>query len=1478
MHKLLHLASEEAWDGVIEELNMCMDDLSMMDEDGDTVFTMACFAGNEPVVAKLLEDEHVDDWINIANQKGFTGLMCACLQGHEHIVDLLLEHGSIDVNLSDNEGMTALMYATRNGFPAVVSQLLAVAHVHVNQVDTSQSSAFVHACKVGNQQIVELFLRQSIINVNQADQEGWTGFMSVCNDGHKDLTSLLIQNSSVDINRTGHLGMSAFLLVCKNGDFDLVRLFLDQPNLNVAQENEEEWTAADFISRKLHCAAHGDPKENEEIVNLIGKIMARGGTVKHAMSNMECRGECKGAVMNLAEWAYENKWTEIGAQLQSGYYGDINKPYRGARLLERCCKAGQHELLAIVLQQPGVQVDHVNYERHTALDMAVAHKHVECVQLLLAHGASTQHDNMTTLRHLRHGPKNPAKAAEIKLVVDHEERRRKEYPLHCLLQFKKYDMFKESLKTCKVSIDKPDQDGKTVLMVASEQGLVDIVRRLVQNGADLDMHQGDDDHDVLSQRGSIASNRTTTDVRADGDGKTALMYASAGGHKEVVELLLEYLAEVDHVDHGGKTALMMAAEIGSEEVVQVLIEHEADIDMQHDAEDVDGIGNKTALAYAVTSGHYEVVEILLESLADTDMLYTLDGKEFTIDALLKLKLKEVLHPLRSNWRTCLDLLKKEMSYRANSSVYVEKLRSKFQALTEDEPFDETLFRRAINAEPSLGSLFLNDCLRVERHELAFSKLELVYGMGDDLQTSALHAVLELESDNPDFMFRAKKLLEHVVLQRILSLKWEFFAQRLFFEQIFSYIVLLISMTISVTLHGMNVDSRDALIRAKVDTMDDDYDVEISMWTIAVMFSLVGFGAAQLLRPKPLWLLARFLHDGKLTFEPTMYIPNLSALKIRARWAIFVFMLVGTLAMSVPVLFYILPVMRNQKYHVYANWVVNGSLWLAACYFTDLEWREFQGDKGSWGTKISNYFKSGFNCCQLFTYMVILVVYVPHELGLQWLYPGLDKINLCLGCLLTLGLWILSLQYVAVFRTGGYLLPMMSGILQDVWNFLTFFAVFQLGLTCVFYQLFHNYADIYGYESFFHAFCTTFFVLFGQFRTELWDGDSVLKDDNLIFAFSIILVLFHACVVTVILMNVLLATVNKTVDRGLERSKVEALWSYAECILRLEVTLDRDQQKSMAFIDVPRDGQLPNYFDETPENLPLMPRSMMTSVRSNSWQYGGILNPAFGEKVSKAEMDANDMKITKDVAEHVKEWDECVNDLETATLEEMESVMGLLQRTSHFTTAPYHDELCAMSDAIPKVMHVFMDAKKKRAPTIATKTNRIHQMHKKVQRELVYLKTQVAKLPKRPSAALFYQVVHGQTFAETLLACNKAVQTHFDQVVERFELAEESTLTDLSQQLHDATKGTTDLLEGQSELMDEMEKKMQSLLYVDQSVRDGQTEHQAQLLRLQQQVSQQHMLLETMAETLEKLATTRPHERFRRRVSAPRRNLRKSSAA
>ncbi|MGQ9367779.1 ankyrin repeat domain-containing protein [Azospirillum sp. ST 5-10] len=125
--------------------------------------------------------------------------------------------------------------------------------------------------------------------------------------------------------------------------------------------------------------------------------------------------------------------------------------------------------------------------------------------------------------------------------------------------------------------------GKTPLMVAAEQGLLDQVRSLLRRGA---------------------NPRARTET-----GATPLMYAAYGGHAGLVDLLAAAGADVDAANVDGKTALMAAAARGNAAVVRTLLARGAAVDRptRH---------GWTALMYAANGGHDAAARLLMAGGAD----------------------------------------------------------------------------------------------------------------------------------------------------------------------------------------------------------------------------------------------------------------------------------------------------------------------------------------------------------------------------------------------------------------------------------------------------------------------------------------------------------------------------------------------------------------------------------------------------------------------------------------------------------------------------------------------------------------------------------------------------------------------------------------------------------------------------------------------------------------------------------------------
>ncbi|XP_068608545.1 kinase D-interacting substrate of 220 kDa B [Brachionichthys hirsutus] len=128
-------------------------------------------------------------------------------------------------------------------------------------------------------------------------------------------------------------------------------------------------------------------------------------------------------------------------------------------------------------------------------------------------------------------------------------------------------------------VDSRSDNGQTPLMVAAEQGNLEIAQELIRRGANVNLD--------------------------DADCWTALISASKEGHIEVVRELLENNANLEHRDMGGWTALMWAAYKGCTDVAELLLDKGAN-------PNITGQYSVYPIIWAAGRGHAEIVHLLLQ--------------------------------------------------------------------------------------------------------------------------------------------------------------------------------------------------------------------------------------------------------------------------------------------------------------------------------------------------------------------------------------------------------------------------------------------------------------------------------------------------------------------------------------------------------------------------------------------------------------------------------------------------------------------------------------------------------------------------------------------------------------------------------------------------------------------------------------------------------------------------------------------------
>ncbi|XP_021102936.1 kinase D-interacting substrate of 220 kDa isoform X6 [Heterocephalus glaber] len=139
---------------------------------------------------------------------------------------------------------------------------------------------------------------------------------------------------------------------------------------------------------------------------------------------------------------------------------------------------------------------------------------------------------------------------------------------------------KALLEKCK-DVDERNECGQTPLMIAAEQGNLEIVKELIKNGANCNLE--------------------------DLDNWTALISASKEGHLHIVDELLRCGVNLEHRDMGGWTALMWACYKGRTNVVELLLSHGAN-------PSVTGLQYSVyPIIWAAGRGHADIVYLLLQN-------------------------------------------------------------------------------------------------------------------------------------------------------------------------------------------------------------------------------------------------------------------------------------------------------------------------------------------------------------------------------------------------------------------------------------------------------------------------------------------------------------------------------------------------------------------------------------------------------------------------------------------------------------------------------------------------------------------------------------------------------------------------------------------------------------------------------------------------------------------------------------------------
>ncbi|XP_050430101.1 ankyrin repeat domain-containing protein 17 isoform X3 [Adelges cooleyi] len=452
-------------------------------------------------------------------------LVEACHEGDVGAVRKLLTEGR-SVHETSEEGESLLSLACSAGYYELAQVLLAMQANVEDRGIKGDCTPLMEAASSGFVEIVRLLLAHGA-DVNALSSTGNTPLMYACAGGHVDtVKELLNYEANVeDHNENGH---TPLMEAASAGHVMVAKILLEHGAGINTHSNEFKESALTLACYKGH-------------LEMVRFLLAAGADQEHKTDEMHTA---------LMEASMDGHVEVARLLLDSG--AQVNMPTDSFESPLTLAACGGHVELALLLIERGANIEEVNDEGYTPLMEAAREGHEDMVSVLLSKGAN--------------------------INAQTEETQETALTLACCGGF--LDVADFLIKNGAIL----ELGASTPLMEAAQEGHLDLVRYLLECGAD------------------VHAQTTSAD--------TALTYACENGHTDVADLLLQFGANLEHESEGGRTPLMKACRAGHLCTVQFLISKNAEINR------VTVSNDHTPLSLACAGGHLAVVELLLAHSAD----------------------------------------------------------------------------------------------------------------------------------------------------------------------------------------------------------------------------------------------------------------------------------------------------------------------------------------------------------------------------------------------------------------------------------------------------------------------------------------------------------------------------------------------------------------------------------------------------------------------------------------------------------------------------------------------------------------------------------------------------------------------------------------------------------------------------------------------------------------------------------------------
>ncbi|XP_046353562.1 serine/threonine-protein phosphatase 6 regulatory ankyrin repeat subunit B-like isoform X3 [Haliotis rufescens] len=557
------------------------------DKDGSIPLFLAAEVGNVAVCRELLLLSTEQQVLHKRKDSGDAAIHIAARRRDIDLVKLLLD-SKTPVEYQNTEGHTALHLAAWEGDEPLVKFLYNM-KANPNTPDNFDRTPLHIAAERGNSHIVELLVDKFKSSVSARTKDGSTLMHIASQFGHPD-TALAFLKKGVPLQMPNKSGAICLHAAAMKGHTAVVKALL-QKGAPVDTKTKDGSTA-------LHVAVeHCKPQVVQTLLGYGAQVELKGGEVFETPLHIAARtveGEKCGEML-LRSGANVNATRENGetALHIAARYGHIKMV---TSLLDEGSDPLQHSKAGETALHVAVRYCHLSVAAEILRFVCQEKSRIDAVMMVNQQnfeGETPVHYAAELTKNMAHDEFEDSDMMKLMLEFDGDTNLQTklthETGLHYCARAGNEDVMLEIVKhieasSLQVAVNKQAKNSMSPLLVASEQGHLEIVKILLKNHARVDVF---DEH-----------------------GKAALHLAGENGHDQVADVLLWHKAFVNAKSKQGFTPLHLAAQNGYNKLVKLLIEtHNATIDAL-------SLAKKTPLHMAAQSGQMEVCSTLLKIKAD----------------------------------------------------------------------------------------------------------------------------------------------------------------------------------------------------------------------------------------------------------------------------------------------------------------------------------------------------------------------------------------------------------------------------------------------------------------------------------------------------------------------------------------------------------------------------------------------------------------------------------------------------------------------------------------------------------------------------------------------------------------------------------------------------------------------------------------------------------------------------------------------